>query len=90
MIRLGGKKDEKRLSRKQIKRIYRNLLQYSCEDRIRIMGLRPDRADVIIPAAEIYLAVMNWAGISDMYVPQIGLSDGIVRILYEKFKLLNR
>ena len=47
------------------------------EERINIMGLRPDRADVIIPATRIYLNAMKWSGARQIYVPKIGLSDGI-------------
>jgi exopolyphosphatase/guanosine-5'-triphosphate,3'-diphosphate pyrophosphatase len=55
-------------------------------DRIKILRLRPDRADVIIPAINVYLSVFKWAGIEKMYVPQIGLADGIIHILYNQFK----
>jgi exopolyphosphatase/pppGpp-phosphohydrolase len=56
------------------------------EQRIKELALRPDRADVIIPALDIYLKVMKWAGVRKIYVPQVGLADGIVHILYEKYK----
>ena len=39
---------------------------------------------MIIPAAQIYLAVMDWAGIKKIYVPEVGLADGVVHVLYEK------
>ena len=42
--------------------------------------------DVIIPALDIYLKIMKWAGIDAIYVPQVGLADGIVRILYDRYK----
>jgi exopolyphosphatase/guanosine-5'-triphosphate,3'-diphosphate pyrophosphatase len=46
------------------------------------MGLNSDRADVIIPATRIYLKAMKWSGARQIYVPKIGLSDGIVKAMY--------
>ena len=48
--------------------------------------LKPDRADVIIPALKICMSVVKWAGIKKLYVPQIGLADGIIHVLHEKYK----
>ena len=67
-------------------KVRRFLKHFTVEQRITELGLRPDRADVIIPALDIYLQVMKWAGIRKMYVPIIGLADGMVRILYDKYK----
>jgi exopolyphosphatase/guanosine-5'-triphosphate,3'-diphosphate pyrophosphatase len=55
-----------------------NSLTY--EQRIAELGLNPDRADVIIPATRIYLNAMKWSGARQIYVPKIGLSDGIRRL----------
>ena len=52
------------------------------EERISELSLNPDRADVIIPATKIYLSAMKWSGARRIYVPKIGLSDGIVKSLY--------
>jgi exopolyphosphatase/guanosine-5'-triphosphate,3'-diphosphate pyrophosphatase len=49
------------------------------------MGMNPDRADVILPATEIFITVMKTANIQKIMVPQIGLSDGIIHLLYENF-----
>lgn len=54
-------------------------------DRIKELGLRPDRADVIVPASEIYMLIMRWAGIKKIFVPKIGLTDGIIKNLYEQY-----
>jgi exopolyphosphatase/guanosine-5'-triphosphate,3'-diphosphate pyrophosphatase len=67
-------------------KVRRFLKHFTVEERIKQLALRPDRADVIIPALDIYLKVMKWAGIRKMYVPQVGLADGIVRILYDRYK----
>lgn len=62
---------------------YYNMLQtYSYEERITELNLNQDRADVIIPATRIYLSAMKWSGARDIYVPKIGLSDGIVKSIY--------
>jgi exopolyphosphatase / guanosine-5'-triphosphate,3'-diphosphate pyrophosphatase len=50
-----------------------------------LMGMNPDRADVIIPATEIFITVMKTANIQKIMVPQIGLSDGIIHLLHEKY-----
>lgn len=62
---------------------YYNMLQtYSYEERITELNLNQDRADVIIPATRIYLSAMKWSGARDIYVPKIGLSDGIIKSIY--------
>jgi exopolyphosphatase/guanosine-5'-triphosphate,3'-diphosphate pyrophosphatase len=57
-----------------------NSLTY--EQRITELGLNADRADVIVLATKIYLNAMKWSGAKNIYVPKIGLSDGIVKALY--------
>jgi exopolyphosphatase / guanosine-5'-triphosphate,3'-diphosphate pyrophosphatase len=59
---------------------------YSLEDRIKKLDMNPDRADVIIPATEIFLDIMQWCGSRRIYVPRIGLADGIVRQLYKEYR----
>ena len=62
---------------------YYNLLQsYSYEERITELDLNQDRADVIIPAMRIYLSSMKWSGAKNIYVPKIGLADGIIKSIY--------
>ena len=65
-----------------IQRHRHRIASYSYEDRITRLRLRPDRADVIIPAADIFLRVMDLAGVEEVYVPKVGLADGIVYDLY--------
>ncbi|HSZ25574.1 MAG TPA: hypothetical protein VK766_07655, partial [Cytophagaceae bacterium] len=60
--------------------------QYSLEDRINVLMLNPDRADVIIPASDIYLSAMKFAKATKMQVPEVGLKDGLMLMLYEKNK----
>jgi exopolyphosphatase/guanosine-5'-triphosphate,3'-diphosphate pyrophosphatase len=54
---------------------------------MRTLGLNPDRADVIVPAARIFRTVMKAAQITEILVPQIGLADGLVHVLYEDLKI---
>ncbi|MEO8734381.1 MAG: exopolyphosphatase [Flavobacteriales bacterium] len=72
------------LSRMDIRMQRDRIASYSFEDRVKVLRLRPDRADVIIPAADIFLRVMEEAGIEEVFVPKVGLADGIVYDLYTK------
>ena len=72
-----------------IKHLIKKINVKNIEDRITILGLRPDRADVIIHASEIYLNCMKWAGAKKIIVPQSGLADGIVGQLYDNYKRNN-
>lgn len=84
IFRMSRIKDGKPITRTRVRKIYSYLNTFSLEERIKVLGLRSDRADVIIPASEIFLNTMKWAGIKKMYVPQIGLSDGLIHILYKR------
>jgi exopolyphosphatase/guanosine-5'-triphosphate,3'-diphosphate pyrophosphatase len=86
VFRLANRKNGKPLSDNKLIKVRRFLKHFTIEQRIRELALRPDRADVIIPALDIYIKIMKWAGIRKIYVPQVGLADGIVHILYEKYK----
>lgn len=61
---------------------YGFLKKMSYEERISELSLNPDRSDVIVPATKIYLSAMKWSGARRIYVPKIGLSDGIIKSLY--------
>jgi len=80
--RLSGKTAEKPLSYIFLNAQYHFFNAMTYTDRVSEIGLNPDRADVIIPALKIYLNAMKWAGAKKMYVPKIGLSDGMVKTLY--------
>lgn len=56
------------------------------DERISRFVLNPDRADVIIPASQIFLTAADWLGAEQIYIPKVGLSDGIARALYKKYK----
>lgn len=72
-------------SRTALKEIHQKLEEISYEDRMRKFGLNPDRADVIVPAAEIFLYIMKHADIKNIIVPKMGLSDGIIHYMYEAY-----
>jgi len=88
IFRLAECKSGKPLSLSKMLRVRRLLNGLSFEQRISQLGLRPDRADVIVPAADIYLNVMHWAAIGVIFVPVVGLADGVVHTLYNRFKAL--
>ncbi len=69
-----------------LKDYHKELSSVSVEERVRLYKLREDRADVIVPALQIYINVMRWADIDEIYVPRIGLADGLIHALYEKVK----
>ena len=72
-----------------IRHLMKKIDEKNIEDRITVLGLRPDRADVIIHASKIYLNCMEWAGAKKIIVPQSGLADGIVGQLYDNYKSSN-
>lgn len=63
---------------------YERIQNMSYEERITNLNMNPDRADVIIPATRIYLSAMKWSNAKNIYVPKIGLSDGIIKSLYHE------
>jgi len=81
---LALSKPGKTISIKKVKQIRDMIDSYSIEQRIYKLQMNPDRADVIIPAANIYLKVMEWAHAASILVPEVGLKDGIIFHLYEK------
>lgn len=81
---LSKKKDGRPLSLDLLKDYYKELSSYKLEDRIKIYNLRADRADVIVPALLIYINVLRWADSDEIYVPKIGLADGLIQHLYEE------
>lgn len=83
---MSKKKEGKPLPLELLKDYYKELSSVSLEERIRVYKLREDRADVIVPALQIYINVMRWADIEEIYVPKIGLADGLIQSLYEEVK----
>jgi len=78
------KKENNNISYSKLKGIYEMLSSYTYNERVEVLSLKPDRADVIVHAAKIFITIMKTAEMETIFVPQIGLSDGIVHDLYEK------
>jgi exopolyphosphatase/guanosine-5'-triphosphate,3'-diphosphate pyrophosphatase len=83
---MSKRKEGKPLSLDLLKDYHKELSSVGLEDRMRLYNLRPDRADVIVPALLIYTNAMRWASAQEMYVPKIGLADGLIRHLYDELK----
>jgi len=79
----SGKSTGKPLSFLYLSSYYQLLKSLTYEERVWQLNLNQDRADVIVPAARIYLSAMKWSKAKDIYVPKIGLSDGIVKSLIQ-------
>jgi exopolyphosphatase/guanosine-5'-triphosphate,3'-diphosphate pyrophosphatase len=75
------------LLRYEINRLYNELEPLSIPERIRRHDMKTDRADVIVPAAQIFKNVMSWANCQEVFVPKVGLADGIIRQLYKEYKM---
>ncbi|MGF7042408.1 exopolyphosphatase [Mucilaginibacter lappiensis] len=84
LYKLSEEENEAPMAFVKLKSLYSYLTSFSLKDRINVLGLNQDRADVIIPACEIYLTVMKNAGIKHIYVPRVGMVDGIIQLLIEK------
>jgi exopolyphosphatase / guanosine-5'-triphosphate,3'-diphosphate pyrophosphatase len=85
LYKMTGKKTNKPLAVSKLKSLCELVESYTYEERIQILGMNPDRADVIVPASKILMTVLKKAEIEKIIVPQIGLADGIVNLLYEKY-----
>ncbi|MCY1517329.1 Exopolyphosphatase 2 [compost metagenome] len=84
LFRMSGEKEDAPMSLRTLSKLYQELNNLSLKERIINMKLNPDRADVIIPACEIYLTVMKWARVKQIYVPKVGLVDGMINLLIEE------
>ena len=82
LFKMSGRTEGKPISFIYLNAQYQFLKQMSYQERISELSLNPDRADVIIPATKIYLSAMKWSGATKIYVPKIGLSDGIIKSLF--------
>lgn len=85
---MAKKKPGKLMALAKIRQIKALIESYSLEERIHTLQLNHDRADVIVPASEIYIKVMEWARTKSILVPDVGLKDGIMHYLYQKNSLL--
>ena len=82
LFKLSNIKEGKPLSKIKLSQLFNQLEKLNYEHRILKFELNPDRADVIVPAARIYLKALEWSGGQKIYVPRFGLSDGMIKYIY--------
>ncbi len=82
LFKMSGKQQDKPLSYSYVNKRFNFLNSLTYEQRVSELDLNPDRADVIVLATKIYLNAMKWCGAKQIYVPKIGLSDGIIKAMY--------
>ncbi len=82
LFKMSGKQQDKPLSYSYVNKRFNYLNSLTYEQRVSELDLNPDRADVIVLATKIYLYAMKWSGAKNIYVPKIGLSDGIIKAMY--------
>jgi exopolyphosphatase / guanosine-5'-triphosphate,3'-diphosphate pyrophosphatase len=87
---LSKRKEGKPLQLDLLRDYYKEFSTMSLEQRMSLYKLREDRADVIVPALLIHINVMRWADAQEIYVPKIGLADGLIHSLYEEVKVLEK
>ena len=86
LFNLVSKTSENATSLAELQRMRDYIASFSQEERVHKLRLNADRADVIVPASDIYISAMKWAGANEILVPDLGLKDGIIQLVYEKLK----
>ena len=81
---LSKRKEGRPLPLDLLRDYHKELGAATLAERMHRYQLRADRADVIVPALQIYISVMRWAGADEIVVPKIGLADGLIRMLYRE------
>lgn len=81
---ISKRKEGKPLTLELLKDYHKELSYSTLEDRKHLYHFRDDRADVIVPALQIYISIMRWSLADEIYVPKIGLADGLIKILYNE------
>lgn len=84
LFKMSNKKPLSVLNLSYLEHKLEEFSELSYEERILELGLKPDRADVILPATHLFLKAMKWSNAKALLVPKIGLSDGIVKSIYAK------
>jgi exopolyphosphatase/guanosine-5'-triphosphate,3'-diphosphate pyrophosphatase len=84
LFELSGTKPGKLMSLKKLIETRERIEAHSIDERISVLQMNPDRADVIVPASNIYIRVMEWARVKQILVPEVGLKDGILLHLFER------
>jgi exopolyphosphatase/guanosine-5'-triphosphate,3'-diphosphate pyrophosphatase len=86
IAKLFGDRDQKIIKLKQFEKIYKSLSGMSVAERMHTYNLRADRADVIVPASEIFLKIMKTIKANSIIAPKIGLTDGLVVSMYKRYQ----
>jgi exopolyphosphatase/guanosine-5'-triphosphate,3'-diphosphate pyrophosphatase len=81
---ISKRKEGKPLPLDLLKDYHKELSYTTIEDRKHLYQFRSDRADVIVPALQVYISIMRWANADEIYVPKIGLADGLIKMLYKE------
>ena len=84
---ISKRKEGKPLPLELLKDYYKELSYSTLEERKHLYHLRDDRADVIVPALQVYISIMRWAQADEILVPKIGLADGLIKILYNELSV---
>jgi len=87
LLKISGKKEGSPLPVKELKSVSDHIKSFSYEDRIKILGLNPDRADVIVHASDLLFKIIKWSGTEEIIVPKIGIADGMVKQIYYDYRL---
>lgn len=87
---ISKRKEGKPLPLDLLKDYYKELSYTTIEDRKHLYHFRDDRADVIVPALQVYISIMRWANADEIYVPKIGLADGLVKMLYNEMSQVGK
>nr|WP_314560996.1 exopolyphosphatase [uncultured Capnocytophaga sp.] len=80
----SNSKDGDPLTYEYLTDYYNYVSGYSYDERIRLLGFNPDRADVILYALTVFINAMKWSGAQKVHVPRIGLADGIIKTIYNE------
>lgn len=83
---ISKRKEGRPLTLDLLKDYYKELSYSSLDERKHLYQFREDRADVIVPALQVYISIMRWALADEIYVPKIGLADGLIKMLYNERK----
>ena len=84
VFNLSKRKEGKPLHLDLLKEYHKEFAELSLAERMQRYRLREDRADVIVPALQVYINAMRWADAEEIYVPKIGLADGLIHTLYDE------
>ncbi len=82
LLSMSGRKPGETINLEQLQTLRNFIHNHTVEERLNKLQLNPDRADVIIPAADIYIHIMQWAGCHIIQAPNLGLKDGLIKQAY--------